>query len=140
VYPNPLQAYQSIEKETISGRETEARVLTEAALKLNYCREHWDDVDRKDRLDEALNYNQRVWSIIQGELLDEKNQLPKELRESLLSLSAFIDKRIFNIMAYPEPDKLAIVININLNIAAGLRSTPGTGAQPAAAVQNIRAV
>jgi flagellar biosynthesis activator protein FlaF len=137
VYPNPLQAYQTIEKETISGRETEARVLTEAALKLKYCQENWDATDRGDKLDEALDYNQRVWSIMQGELLDEKNQLPKALRESLLSLSAFIDKRIFNVMAYPEPEKLAIIIKINLNIAAGLRNTPGISAVPA---QNVNAV
>lgn len=125
MYPNPLQAYQSVERNTTSGRESEARVLTQAALKLQYCQKNWDAPDRREKLDEALSYNQRVWSIIQGELLDESNPLPKALRESILSLSVFIDKRIFNIMAYPAPEKLAIIININLNLAAGLRSNPG---------------
>lgn len=125
MYPNPLQAYQSVERNTTSGRETEARVLTQAALKLQYCQKNWDAPDRREKLDEALSYNQRIWSIIQGELLDESNPLPKPLRESILSLSVFIDKRIFNIMAYPAPEKLAIIININLNLAAGLRSNPG---------------
>lgn len=120
MYPNLLKAYQSVEKNTISGRETEARVLKEAALKLKWCQNNWDAPDRRPRLDEALTYNQRVWSIIQAELLDESNMLPKQLRQNILSLSIFIDKRIFNVMAYPDPNKLTIIININLNIAAGL--------------------
>ena len=33
-------------------------------------------------------------------------------------------KRIFDIMAYPSPEKLTIIININLNLAAGLRGSP----------------
>jgi flagellar protein FlaF len=43
------------------------------------------------------------------------------LKQDLLSLSVFIDKRIFEVMAYPNPEKLTAIININLNIAAGLR-------------------
>jgi flagellar biosynthesis activator protein FlaF len=124
VYPNPLQAYQTIEKETVSGRETEARVLTEAARKLQDCQQNWDAPDRRTKLDEALGYNQRVWSIIQGELLDESNPLPKQLRENILNLSVFIDKRIFNVMAFPEPEKLKIIVDVNLNLAAGLRKSP----------------
>ena len=124
MYRNPLKAYQRVEQQTTTGRQLEARVLTQAAQKLQYCQQNWDATDRKERLDEALSYNQRVWSIIQAELLDESNPLPKQLRNNILVLSAFIDKRIFNVMAYPAPEKLTIIININLNIAAGLRNDP----------------
>jgi len=40
----------------------------------------------------------------------------------LLRLSGFIDKRIFEIQAHPAKEKLTIIIDINNNIAAGLRS------------------
>ena len=40
-----------------------------------------------------------------------------------MSLSAFIDKRIFDIMSFPAPGKLNAIININLNIVAGLSSS-----------------
>jgi len=30
-------------------------------------------------------------------------------------------------MAFPSPEKLNIIININQNIAAGLRGSPGPG-------------
>jgi flagellar protein FlaF len=124
VHTNALNAYQQIEKTTISGRETEARVLTKAAVLLKYCRDNWDAPDRRQKMDEALTYNQRIWSLIQGDLLDENNPLPKNIRENILSLSVLIDKRIFNVMAYPAPEKLNIIIDINLNLAAGLRGSP----------------
>ena len=121
MYKSPLEVYQSIDRATMSDRETEARVLTEAAVKLKTCQENWNAEDRNPKLDEALRYNQRIWSIFQGELAKEDNPLPKQLRHDLLSLGAFIDRRIFETMAYPAPEKLTAIININQNIAAGLR-------------------
>ena len=115
-------AYKSVEKATVSGRDTEARVLTEAALKLRICQKKWDDTNRSELLDEALTYNQRIWTIFQAELGKSDNPLPDHIKHDLLRLSAFIDKRIFEIMAFPDPEKLTIIIKINENIAAGLRS------------------
>jgi len=121
VYNKALNAYKSVEKTTVSGRETEARVLTEAAKKLRSCQKNWDSVNRKELLDDALNYNQRIWTIFQAELGKQDNPLPDNIKLDLLRLSSFIDKRIFEIMAYPSPKKLNIIIKINENIAAGLR-------------------
>ncbi len=124
VYQNALAAYQSVERETISGRETEARVLTQAALKLQNCQENWHGENREATLEEALKYNQRIWSIFQSELSREDNPLPKQITLNLLRLSAFIDRRIIETFADPSPEKLTAVIKINRNIAAGLRGTP----------------
>ena len=121
---NQLHAYNTINKATMTGREIEAAVLTKAALKLSDCQKHWDDEDREERLNEALKFNQRVWSIFQGELAREDNPLPKKLRFDVLRLSAFIDRRILETMASPAPEKLGVVIDINNNIAAGLRGSP----------------
>lgn len=127
MYNNAVDAYKQVDKHTNSGRETEARVLTEAALKLKRCQENWSDPDRESMLDTALRYNQKVWSLFQGELEREDNPLPQKLRIDILRLAAFIDKRIFEVMAYPSPEKLTIIININQNLAAGLRGNPGLG-------------
>ena len=121
---NLTEVYKTINKETMSGRELEAEVLTQAAQKLKDCQENWDAKDRNKKLDEALKFNQLLWSIFQGELVEDSNPLSKDLRRDLLSLSAFVDKRIFEVMAYPAPEKLTILININHNIADGLRSVP----------------
>ena len=69
-----------------------------------------------------MKYNQRIWTIFQSELSKEDNPLPNQIKLDLLRLSAFIDKRIFEMMAYPEAEKLNIIIRINENIAAGLRN------------------
>ena len=49
--------------------------------------------------------------------------LPIEIKRDILRLAAFIDKRIFETMSFPSPEKLNIIIKINQNIAAGLRSS-----------------
>jgi flagellar biosynthesis activator protein FlaF len=121
VYSSPLQAYETVNKKTMSGREIEAEVLTKAARKLKDCQDSWNADDRNEKLTEALKFNQLVWSIFQGELKKEDNPLNRKLRADLLRLSAFVDRRIFETIADPSPEKLNIVININNNIAAGLR-------------------
>jgi flagellar biosynthesis activator protein FlaF len=124
VYRNPLQAYQSVDQTTLPGREAEAVILTKAAQKLKICQDDWNHPDRDARLDEALRYNQLLWSILQGELSRDDNPLPKEIRLNLLRLSAFMDRRIIELMAQPDSEKLNILIAINQNIAAGLREHP----------------
>jgi flagellar biosynthesis activator protein FlaF len=124
MYRNPLEAYQTVDRTTMSGRETESRVLAQAALKLKDCQDNWNAEDRNSRLDEALKYNQRIWSVFQSELAREDNPLPGQLKQDLLRLGAFIDRRIFESMAFPAPEKLTAVININQNISAGLRGSP----------------
>ena len=124
MYANGLQTYDAVSRATLSGREIEAAVLTKAAIKLKDCQDNWHADEREVKLDEALKFNQRIWSIFQGELERDDNPLPKEVRRDVLRLSAFVDKRIFETMAYPEPEKLTAIININQNIAAGLREGP----------------
>jgi flagellar protein FlaF len=119
-----LRVYESVAKATLSGREIEAAVLTKAAIKLKDCKDNWDAPDRDNRLEEALKYNQRIWSIFQSELSREDHELPKKLRLDIFRLAAFIDRRIFETLAFPSPEKLKIVIDINNNLAAGLRSSP----------------
>lgn len=116
-----LAAYRTVQKITSSDSEIEALVLTRAAQKLAEVQNNWDAPDRHELLDEALRYNQQIWSIFQGELLKEDNPLPRQLRQDILSLSVFIDKRIFEVLNSPDPEKLTVIVNINLNIAAGLR-------------------
>lgn len=120
---SPVDAYASVSKDTMSGRELEAYLLTKAMLALKECRDHWDEPGQFERLDEALQYNMSLWTIFQAELLDNANPLPQSLRQDLLNLSGFIDKRTIDVMSYPEKSKLDVLININRNIAEGLEQT-----------------
>lgn len=121
--PNAVKSYQSVDKESMSGRATEARVLTQGALKLVSCQKNWNSSNRNILLDEALKYNQRIWTLFQIEVSKKENPLPIQIKHNILALSRFIDQRIFDAMAFPEAGKLDIIIKINNNIAAGLRGS-----------------
>ena len=118
---NPLDAYRNVEKATLSQRDLEASVLGKAAMQLKSIKENWTRDDHDAELEAALNYNQRVWSFFQAELSMEDNPLPDEIKRNLLALSLFVDRRTFETLAYPAPEKLDILISINLNVSAGLR-------------------
>lgn len=121
---NSVNAYTANQKESLSGRELEASVLARAGLMLKSVKDNWDAPDRDTKLLEAVKFNQKIWSFFQAELSDPENPLPKNLRDDILNLSLFIDKRLFEVVAFPDPEKLSIVIDIDFNIAAGLRTTP----------------
>lgn len=119
---NAANAYNTMQKENLSGRELEASVLSRAGLMLKQVKDNWNAPDRDSKLMEAVKFNQKVWSFFQAELSDPENPLPKNLREDILNLSIFIDKRLFEVIAFPDAEKLDIVIDIDFNIAAGLRT------------------
>lgn len=124
MYAQQLQAYRTVEKSTLlDGRDLEASILTKAAHMLTRCKNNWAASENSELLDEALKYNQKMWSFFQSELANPENPLPRKIREDILSLSLFIDKRIMEFLLEPAPEKLNVIININLNLAAGLRST-----------------
>jgi flagellar protein FlaF len=121
VYANQVVAYKNAQQATMSSREIEAAALTKTALRLKECQKNWDSENRYDQLNQALKANQMIWSIFQSELTNKNNPLPKQVKEDILSLSLFVDRQIIEVMAYPTPEKLNILININMNIASGLR-------------------
>ncbi len=133
MYQAALKAYDSVNKATMGGRDIEAEVLTKAALKLKACQESWAENGQSDKLSAALQYNQRIWTIFQAELEKPDNPLPSALKADLLRLIFFVDKRTLETLAYPAPEKLTILININHNIAAGLRMRPAADLPTSAA-------
>lgn len=120
MFRNPMQTYEEASKTTDSNRKLEAQALFKAARMLEECQTGWNSPDISSRLEAALRYNQRLWTFFQGELLDPGHALPSELRQNLLQISGFIDKRTMEVLAEPGPDKLKALIDINRHIASGL--------------------
>ena len=123
MHARQAEVYGKVQRNTMTDRDAEAAALMKAAAMLKHCQTNWASPDREVTLDKALKFNQRLWTFFQVALVDPLNPLPKAIKENVLSLSLFIDKRIFEVMAYPAPDKLDILININTNIAAGLKGS-----------------
>ncbi len=117
-------AYTTVEKITASGRQLEASALFRTARSLQLARDGWGSAGAEATLDAALKMNQRIWTFFQAELSADDNPLPPELKFQLLNLIQFIDKQTFDMMAFPAPEKLSILIAINRNVAAGLSAVP----------------
>ena len=71
-------------------------------------------------LDEALELNRKLWTFFLSEICDERNPLPREIKQNIFNLAHFIFKHTFAIQANPKAESLDILININMNIARGL--------------------
>ena len=127
MFASARHSYATGTKAAPSGRELEAAALFKSARQLDACRRDWDAPGNAQRLEDALRFNQQLWTFFQGELGADDCALPLELRRSLLQLSAFIDRRTFEVMAAPSPQGLQALIEIDRNIAAGL-SVPVTPA------------
>ena len=121
---NASNIYATMQKVGLTGRALEAQVLTRAANLLKESQNHWDEDGHLERFDTAIRFNQKVWTFFQSELSNPENPLPKEIRENILSLSIFIDRRLIEVLISPAPDQLTAIININQNIAAGLMDKP----------------
>jgi flagellar protein FlaF len=55
--------------------------------------------------------------------------LPPELRQNVANLGLFVMNQTMNILADPKPGRLGALININRELAAGLRSVAQVAAR-----------
>jgi flagellar biosynthesis activator protein FlaF len=112
-------AYKTVGAQTVSPRVLEANLLSRAAGQLQRCRDDWDNT--RHELTTVLLFNRKLWTVFVGSVTGEESQLPKALRENIANLGIFVMKQTLNVMSEPEARKLTVLININREIAAGLR-------------------
>ena len=112
-------AYKTVGAQTVSPRVLEANLLSSAAGKLQRCRDDWDNT--RHELTGALLFNRKLWTVFLGSVTGEESQLPKALRENIANLGIFVMKQTLHVLGEPEARKLTVLININREIAAGLR-------------------
>jgi flagellar protein FlaF len=119
---NGFNAYAAAAKtaqSVVSPRELEASLLIKAATRLQAVADDWEA--RGHGLDEALTYNRRLWTLLVSAVIAEDNPLPVGIKQNILSLANFVFNQTFRISADPQPQSLGILVNINRDIAAGLR-------------------
>ena len=114
-----IGAYQQQQKRNLTPREVEAMAFTKAALLLEEAKSKSRDVEEYSK---ALRFNHLLWTIIQADLTDPANQLPDEIKANVMSLSIFVDKQTTKSLRSSDPKELDILITINRNLAAGLRT------------------
>jgi flagellar biosynthesis activator protein FlaF len=116
-------AYARTAQQTLQGRSLEAHVLLKAAARLQGIRDNWEA--RQGELPEALLANRKIWTVFVSSMSDESCQLPNLVRSNLINLGMFTFNRTLQMTIDPKPEQLNVLININRNIAAGLRGDSG---------------
>ncbi len=117
--PSNHIAYQQAQKLAITPSGTESATLSRAAGLLDKAQGAVDDLPAYSA---ALSFNQMFWTVLQADLAMDGNGLSGDLKSDLLSLSLFIDKQTLKALADPRPEHLDVLIEINRNIALGLRA------------------
>lgn len=116
-----LNAYQMAQKRVESPRETEYRLFaTVTRALINAQNLPTSDFNGRMR---ALDWNRRVWNFMANACSSEKNQLPEQLRASIISLSIFVSKYSSQIMK--DNEDWEPLIDINRSIMQGLAMQAG---------------
>lgn len=112
-------AYTRTAQATVPPRELEAHLLMKAATRLQVVKEDWSRAQTE--LSPSLVYNRKLWTIFATSVTAPESSLPVPVRENVANLAVFVFKRTMEIESAPAPEKLAALIEINRNLAAGLR-------------------
>jgi flagellar protein FlaF len=125
---NAAQAYGKVAKETASPRELESDLLLKAASRLQAIRDAWEQ--KRSDLDEALLFNRKLWLVFVSSITDPEHPMPLPIRQNVASLAVFVMKQTLTLMTEPRPEHLTSLININRELAAGLRGSGASGQEP----------
>jgi flagellar biosynthesis activator protein FlaF len=127
-----LAAYKKTIRESETPRQIERRILSQVTHDIAEKGRGFDATgDRAERLAilaaglrDALYQNQRFWSALRHDLIEQGNAMPPTMKASLISLALWVDRQTTGLMA--GEGNLAGLVDINTNIAAGLagQATP----------------
>lgn len=119
MYHQGAQAYQQVARKTEAPRDREANLLSRAAANLQLIHDAWDL--KQESLPEALLYNRRIWNVFLTSVTRDDNPLPAQVRQNIANLGLFVMNETRELHMEPSKAKLLPLININRQLAAGLR-------------------
>ena len=115
------QAYQTVAKRTGNPRDLEANLLSRSATNLQRIRENWQLADAE--LPVALKFNRKLWNVFLNSAMRDDNPMPAPIRQNIANLGLFVLSHTMKVEVRPEPARLDVLININREVAAGLRAS-----------------
>jgi flagellar protein FlaF len=111
-----LQAYRNTQRITEEPRSTEYRLFGQVTGALI-------DVQKTggngSPLVDAVDWNKRLWRTLAADCMDDRNQLPQEVRAKIVSLSLWIAK--YSRKVTREGASLDPLIQVNRTIMQGLK-------------------
>src|SRR5262245_21533483 len=118
---NAAKTYGAVAQKTASPRDLEATLLMQAASRLQLVQDEWND--ERTALDGALLFNRKLWTVFLTSVTRNDNPLPPEIRQNVANIGVFVMNQTLSMMSNPRPEQLRCLININRNLAAGLRGS-----------------
>lgn len=115
---NAAETYGAVALQSANPRELEANMLLKAAARLQAIRDSWES--GRGELDDALYFNRRLWSLFLASVTKAENPLPVAIRQNVANLGLFVMNQTVTLLRDPTPERLAPLISINRNLAAGL--------------------
>ncbi len=116
-----LQAYQKAAEQAEGPKQTEYRLFGLVTRALMEAAET-EEADVRGRM-KALHWNRRLWTTIAGDCANPDNQLPDQLRASIISLSIWVDMHTSEVMQRQE--QIQPLIDVNRIIMQGLSNQGG---------------
>ncbi len=110
------QAYKNTQRVTEDPRTTEYRLFGQVTGALIDVQKNGT---KGGRLAEALDWNGRLWRTLAADCMDDRNQLPRETRAKIVSLSLWIGK--YSKQVTREGAPVEPLIEINRTIMQGLQ-------------------
>lgn len=122
------QSYASMAQKTGNPRELEAQLLLRAAAKMKVVSE--DAAATREQIIDAIRYNRRLWTVFADTVSKSENPLPDVIKQNITSLALFIMRQSITAEAEPNAQRLAVLISINREIAAGLAASAAAAEAP----------
>lgn len=112
-----LQAYQNTQRITEDSRTTEYRLFGQVTGALI-------DAQKAGKADapplvEAIDWNKKLWRTLAADCMDDRNQLPQDVRAKIVSLSLWIAK--YSRQVTRNGASLDPLIEVNRNMMQGLK-------------------
>ena len=111
-----LQAYQNTQRITEDSRTTEYRLFGQVTGALIDAAKTSDNAAP---LVEAIDWNKKLWRTLAADCMDDRNQLPQEVRAKIVSLSLWVSKYSKQVQRTGAP--MDPLIEVNRNIMQGLQ-------------------
>ena len=111
-----LQAYKNTQRITEDSRSTEYRLFGQVTGALIDAQK---TSERGAPLVEAVDWNKRLWRTLAADCMDDRNQLPQDLRAKIVSLSLWIAK--YSRTVTRDGASLEPLIQVNRTIMQGLK-------------------
>lgn len=106
------QAYAKTEKTGGSIRHLEGQAFAKAAQMLNDA-----SIGSHTDLRHALEFNLRIWTMVQASVTHPESSLPKDIRGKLLSLSIFVDRSTQEVCETKNAAFVGAMVDVNRSLA-----------------------